>query len=257
MNEVGAGRARIILKVISLKTSVERRRSVSENLSSLNGILWSFFDGFRSDTPSTFEYRADKARKHLGREMSPSEIGCAKSHLAVIERFLLDDVSDWLLVIEDDVWVDVAFDFLALVHFLEARAINYMRLYARWMKPFDLIEFWGERQLIRYRTEPYGSQGYLINRVAAARFLKTVTSVNTTLDIELGTFYINGLELYAIFPFPIIERAVPSTLQAGRDVERRKKPQFSLARLSYRIQHKLLKFGANVAFRATHRTKRL
>ncbi len=250
-------RPRIVLKVISLTTSIERRRFVSENLSGLSGIPWSFFDAFRSDTPSTFEYSADEARKRLGRELGPSEIGCSKSHLAVIETFLREGDADWLFVIEDDVWVDVSFDFLALVDFLESRKLNHTRLYARWMKPYDLIAFWGERQLIRYRTEPYGLQGYLINRAAAARFLKTVTHVSTTVDVEMGAFYINGLELYAVFPFPIIERAVPSTLQAGRVAAGRAKEKSSFAHLIYRIRHRLLKARSNLVFRATHKTMRL
>jgi len=253
--EAGA-RARIVLKAISLTTSVERRRLVSENLSGLSGFTWSFFDAYRGDTPSTFEYSAAEARRRLGRELGPSEIGCSKSHFGVIETFLREDNADWLFVIEDDVWVDVNFDFLGLVDFLESRKLDHIRLYARWMKPFDLLAFWGERQLIRYRTEPYGLQGYLINGAAATRFLKTVTDVSTTTDIEMGAFYAHGLELYALFPFPVIERAVPSTLQDGRVAADRAKPSFSLAHQLYRIRSRILKAKANLVFRATHRTMR-
>lgn len=233
-------------RVISLETSVDRRRLVAENLKDFQ-IPWRFFDALRGDDHCVYLPDEKNQIVRFGRNLTNSEIGCFKSHVTAMSEFETCPDLKWLLVIEDDVWVDTLFDFKALAEWLESQGINYLRLYARRWKSADVVAYWNDRQFIRFKTDPYGAQAYLINRAGAEAFRRSFKSIDMPIDDELGRFWLHGLEIYALFPFPVIERAATSTLQSDRSLM--PVPNAGFRRQLVRAFDYLLKARANVRSR--------
>jgi glycosyl transferase family 25 len=243
---------RFAIRVISLTSSHERRLAVSENLRGL-GLSWEFFDGLTVDSQSELEPRPDRQLTRFGRPLTKGEVGCFKSHFATIAAFSRDPRLDWLLVLEDDVWLDTAFPFFDILEILEHRRIPYLRLFARRFKPADVILQHGQHQLIRFRTDPYGAQAYIVSRAGAGSFIRSVKSIDMPIDDEIGRFWRHGLEPYAIFPFPAVERYVRSSLQHERDLNPMNIRAFTLRRHTQRVCEKIIKTGSNLAFRVSNR----
>ncbi|MFN3146563.1 MAG: glycosyltransferase family 25 protein [Paracoccaceae bacterium] len=99
---------KLSLRVVSLADSAARRAAVAENLGA-SGLDWAFFDACRADTPSLLDVDAGAQRDSFGRALTGAEIGCFKSHAAVLAAFDEDPALDWLMVAEDDVWIDTDF----------------------------------------------------------------------------------------------------------------------------------------------------
>lgn len=202
--------------VVSLKEATARRAQVEQSLAELD-IPWSFLDASRVDTPSTLAYDEERSKQRFGRSLTPGEIGCFKSHIQALEEFDRAPELDWLVVMEDDVWFDTAFSLCDLVGQIRSTGVGYIKLYARHWKPGIVVGTYGERQVVRMKTDTYGTQCYVISRQAARRFMDTVQSICRPIDDEMGRFWENGLEIYTIFPFPACERAVSSTLNVQRN----------------------------------------
>jgi glycosyl transferase family 25 len=235
-------------KVISMRNRGDRRDMVARHLADWT-ISWSFFDACTALSPSRFQTDLQRQYRRYGRALTPSEIGCAKSHLAVLEAFVSESPCDWLLVLEDDVWVDPLFDLPALVAYLSQRDVHYLRLFAKYWKPAKVLGRWRDRQVIRFKTDPYGSQAYLIDKTGAASLLRTTRSIDLTIDDELGRFWINRLPIYAIYPFPVCEMQSASGIEQERQSAAR--AGRSVARETTRVFNKAEKLSENVRLAMT------
>lgn len=213
------GRDDIAIRVVSLRESRERRARMAETLAA-QPLPWAFHDGCRATTPCGLTSDPAAQAEAFGRPLTAAEVGCFKSHHTALAAFDEAPELRWLLVLEDDVWLDPAFDVAALVAVLEREGIGYLRLYARsWQRATARASF-GERQILFVHSDPYGTQGYLIRRAEAAAFRAHARSVLRPVDDELGRFWEHGIETHMIFPFPMVERAVPSTIAGARDTAR-------------------------------------
>ena len=220
---------RLAIRVISLSGSAERRAGVEGNLAG-SGLDWAFLDASAPDDPGPLQADPQGCRDRFGRVLTPGEIGCFKSHMRALALFDADPALDWLLVMEDDVWIDTAFPYGALADWLDARDIGFLRLFAReWRMAYPRYRF-GERQVLFLASDPYGTQGYLISRAAAARFRAGVRAITRPIDDEMGRFWENGLDNHLLFPFPLIERHMPSTMNAARDASVQARPAPDLRR---------------------------
>lgn len=248
----GATPSLLEARVISLPTSHDRRASVGENLRHLP-FRWRFFDAMAGDAPSPLHESAERQIARFGRRLGAGEIGCFKSHIALLEDFARRPDPCWLLVIEDDVWIDTGFPFADIVALLEREGIHYLRLFARRHKAADVVRDLGTRQLIRFRTDPHGTQAYLIDRAGAERLRSTLRSIDMPIDDAMGRFWTHGLDPYAIFPFPAVERGA-SLIQSARDaaLEDRRRPGMArrvrqarmfLAKRAYNLGHRLGRRG--------------
>ena len=93
--------------VISLKDAVQRRASIVAQLSSM-GLEFEFQDAIYGKNLSSEEVQklVDQriAYRYEGFQLTPGEIGCALSHLAVYKR-IIDEKIPYALIFEDDVVV--------------------------------------------------------------------------------------------------------------------------------------------------------
>lgn len=210
---------------------------------------WRFFDALGPDGPCAIGEDPVRQIIEYRRHLTPGELGCYKSHHKVLSDFVADTRSDWLMVMEDDVWFDTEFDCHRLVEQLDKRGIGYIRLFAKAFKHADVVDHLDGRELIRFRTDPVGLQIFLISHKAAARAVASIDAITTAIDHELGRFWHNGLDNYSIFPFPALERASPSTIGHETAEERalRRNPPL-LRRLGFRVNGYLGKHFANLRY---------
>ena len=78
----------MLVKVINLETDIVRRQAIEENLKGFNGGKWSFFSALRGDAPSEYLSNATGQLIRYGRELGFGEIGCFKSHVAIMKDFV-------------------------------------------------------------------------------------------------------------------------------------------------------------------------
>ena len=89
--------------VISLKSSVQRRKYITEQFNSL-GLDFSFFEAYLgTDYYNNPAYYDDKkANKHLHRSLMTGEVGCSLSHNALYKKIAEEHIP-YALICEDDI----------------------------------------------------------------------------------------------------------------------------------------------------------
>ncbi len=209
-----AGRTKVV--VISLPEAADRRATFTERARGTT-IRWTWFDAHRELAPA-LSHDPDEAIVAKGRPMFPGELGCYSSHYAAWERFL-DSGESQLLVLEDDTIVDWGFLEKLVTVDLQPAGISYLRLYAKRPCAFrELLRNAVEQQrtLIEYLDRPLGTQGYVLTREGAQRFLRHCRRVRRPLDDELDRSWEHGVACLGIFPFPLIEESTASTIGPER-----------------------------------------
>lgn len=89
--------------VVNLDGSVDRLADISARLAgfNINFERVPAFDGRKLNLSAIDDYDAVRAERYMGRALVGGEIGCYRSHLDVVSRFLESDAS-YALVLEDD-----------------------------------------------------------------------------------------------------------------------------------------------------------
>lgn len=202
--------------VISLPEATDRRARFTDRARG-TAIPWTWFDAHRGLAPG-LTHDPDEAIVAKGRPLDPGELGCYSSHYAAWRMFL-ESGAPQLLVLEDDTIVDWGFlEKLATVD-LQTAGVRYLRLYAKRPCGFrevlrDAIQ--QQRTLIEYLDRPLGTQGYLMTRDGAQRFLQHCRRVRRPLDDELDRSWDHGIPCLCIFPFPVIEQSAASSIGEAR-----------------------------------------
>ena len=117
-------RPMISLKVVSLERSHERRAFMQRQLDDL-GLPFRFFNAIDGS-----KMTATKFREAVGVKLTPGEIGCGLSHLAVI-REIAEGEHEYAAILEDDVFI-----------LPEARKFLDEQ-YLRSLPPFDVLQLDG------------------------------------------------------------------------------------------------------------------
>jgi glycosyl transferase family 25 len=201
--------------VISLASAAERRAGFAERARD-TGLAWSFFDAHRELGPA-LDYRPEDAVVAKGRPMFPGELGCYSSHYhAWLE--LLDSRASQMIVLEDDTIVDWSFLERAATVDFEAGGVAYLRFFAKRPCAFRLhgeaVE--PKRYLVEFAGYAHGTQGYVITRRGAERFVRHCRTVRRPVDIEMDRAWDHGVPCLAVFPFPVIEISTASTIGPDR-----------------------------------------
>ena len=208
--------ARTSTVVISLPDAAERRAGFTERARG-TAVSWAWFDAHRELAPP-LSYAQDDAIVAKGRPMFPGELGCYSSHYAAWQAFL-STASMQLLVLEDDTIVDWSFVEKLVAVDLDAAGVRYLRLYAKRPCAYrEVLRNVVERQrtLVEYLDRPLGTQGYLMTRAGAERFVRHCRTVRRPLDDELDRSWDHGVSCFGVYPFPLIEQAASSTIEPAR-----------------------------------------
>lgn len=234
--------SRIHVKVISLAES-ERRAYMADQLTRLGG-NWSFFDACRS-VPDGLTYTDKLARKTRGRTLSRGEIGCFASHYTLWQLLLNDTSLEGLIILEDDVCVNI--DFLKrFIETAESGAVpyDYIRLYGKYPARIVDREAFLDRHIIEFGWMTYGTQGYYIGRKSAEKFMSSISAIQRPIDDEMDRFWANGVPVRAIFPFPLFELQLGSTIEGTR---RKLDPPLGADRIQWMLTRIKEKIWRNLA----------
>lgn len=237
----------IVGRVVSLPNADARRTAMLPNLEAMP-FPCAFFDALGGDAPSPLTVDQSRQSKFFGRILGYGELGCFKSHHAVMQDFLDNLDADWLLVLEDDVWIDAEFPFADFARLFAGNGIDYFRLFARRAKPADVMFIIGQRQVIRYRSDPFGTQAYMISRAGASRFLAHARAIDRPIDDELGRFWEHGLDAYAVYPFPAVERGASQIEKDRSSSHATQKAKRGKAGLFHRLSSASSKRAYNLRF---------
>ena len=175
--------------------------------------------------------------------MYPGELGCYSSHYAAWTAFLASGAPQ-LVVLEDDTIVDWNFLVKLAKVDLQAAGVRYLRLYAKHPCAFrrvlrNAIE--QQRSLIEFFDRPYGTQGYVITRDGAQRFVSHCRVVPRPLDDALDRWWDHGVPNLCVFPFPVIEKSTVSSIGPARFDQFRIPPRLRARRYQMKLTDRLLK----------------
>lgn len=202
-----------IVHVISLPDSL-RRPAMACQLDAVDGLEWCFFDAARTP-PATIDYDPAAARRAIRRELTPGELGCYGSHVALWQR-IASGADDVAVVLEDDLLIDPGFfaDLPAVVAALAQHP--FVRLHAKAPTSARIIGRVAGRHVVRYRGAAIGAQGYILRREGAQRWLDSIAAVVRPVDDEMERYWAHGIANIGLHPYPIIERMGPSTIEDTR-----------------------------------------
>ena len=198
--------------VISLDTSTQRRAEFSESASGVD-LDWFFFSAHNSIV-FPLSYNDRDAIRHCGRALFPAELACYASHFKCWE-WLANSKFDQALILEDDVIVDWS-AITKLVQFnLSAHPIELLRLYATHPIKCKIVMYRflsAHCHLVRTEGWHLGAQGYMLTKAGACRLAEKYANITIPLDWVLMRYWEHGLGNFLLFPFPIIEKNIPSTI---------------------------------------------
>ena len=242
-----------LVVVVSLPDAADRRAAFSQRASETT-IRWAWFDAHR-ELSSALPHDPDEAIVAKGRPMYPGELGCYSSHYAAWRTFL-DSGAPQMLVLEDDTIVDWGFLEKLVTLDLQAAGVAYLRLYAKRPCAFrevlrDAVE--QQRTLVEYLDRPLGTQGYVMTREGARRFLRHCRRVRRPLDDELDRSWEHGVACLGIFPFPVIEQSTASTIGPARFERFRIPGRLRLRRQAMKMRDRALRLRQRIR-RFTART---
>jgi glycosyl transferase, family 25 len=132
---------------------------------------------------------------------------------------LLASDADQYIVLEDDVIVDWKALVQLYEHNFSSDGHDYIRLfYKRPTKFLTIREKYISRNtsLISLLGRAYGTQGYIVTREGAKRLLPACLEVRRPIDDQMDRFWEHGVPNLSIFPFPILEEAVTSSIGIDR-----------------------------------------
>lgn len=209
---MGQMTVRTAIRVVSMSDADTRRRTFVKNACDARN-EWEFFSAY-SGVVAPLAYDQRLTRKRFGRDLHPGELGCYASHYKLWEWFSASEFEQ-LIVFEDDVLIDwMAINEIAR-HNLSALGIDLVKLYAThdFKIKEKLYRFASPHaHLLRVKGLILGTQGYVVSKNAARELLRVAKQVYLPIDWVMARYWDYGVPNYCYFPFPVIERFVPSAI---------------------------------------------
>lgn len=203
----------IPILVISLQRAHERRRLMRAQLELPGMPPYRFLDALdaRAAGAERLAGLADRAAslRHIGRQLTATEIACAHSHLQAYEHILASRLPA-AIVLEDDVLLSCQFTtvvgrVLPMIDPTQRQVVL--------LSHMDRYSAWGGRPVDRLRTlypvyEAYGAHAYLITASAAKSMLERLRPLHTMADdwryfAMAGVTEVRGLVPYLVGTSPL------------------------------------------------------
>lgn len=186
-----------------------------------------------------------------GTPLTPGEIGCYASHLAIMQRVASGALPSPMLVLEDDVALphDIARTIERLLETLPT-AWDIVRLSYPSKRVMQNVAPLGVADLVRYTHVPVSTGGYLISRAGARKFLAPRPR-DLPIDQDLRRVWAWRLSTYGVSPPPIRadafgESSIDAIASRCADAKR-KSDERRLRRARetlWRFAHGMREFGA-------------
>jgi glycosyl transferase family 25 len=202
--------------VLSLEESVDRRIEVSRHLRAIDlpFQLFPAVDGCRLGPAELRSiYSEEDAHRALGRPMTPGEIGCSLSHLAIYQRMISADL-DGLVVLEDDARAKAGLRFVLermeqWPHDWEVMYLYHLGNDANHISLRRQAPLGPRHRIVRFSDRPLCTVAYAIRASAARKLLRAGFPVSVPADELLNGYAIPvDLRRYGIHPV-VVEHSAP------------------------------------------------
>lgn len=225
--------SRMEIVVISLIECHERRRYVSEQLRKV-GAEFRFFEVERfKEYPPSYD-RAARWRIH-GNDLNLSEVGCYDSHYRVWKELLASQDQMWC-VLEDD--VDIDDHFVPTLQAIASTSLpfGFMRLADYGAENSWQIACLPNGSIVKdHRKQPFGMQGYVIHRDAAAILVEHARNIIYAVDDMVSRTWEHGVRTLSVTPSVVHHRndllgTTIGRIKAKRTLLQKLKREFYMAR---------------------------
>ncbi|HMW03240.1 MAG TPA: glycosyltransferase family 25 protein [Acidobacteriota bacterium] len=189
--------------VISLRRSTERRAHITQHLKEHN-LPFEFFDAIDGQTLTPDQlacYDAQQACQCMGRELVPSEIAIALSHLTLYQR-MVDQNLDEVLILEDDVVLKPEFLEILSRKSSFPKGWELVLLCHTW----GILSAWYRQpifrttEVVRFSRSAVSSAAYLLRQSGARKLLVAGYPIRVPSDHLTGGKIKTNVNLYGISP---------------------------------------------------------
>jgi glycosyl transferase family 25 len=206
--------------VVSLARATDRREFVERAFADA-GLPFEIFpavDGRELAPADVAAYSSRRAMYEYGDELGPGILGCALSHLRVLERMVAEGIPE-LVVFEDDARPDSRLRDVLLARKAlppDYDVVTFHSLFG-WAaaEPVSSEPLVDAFHVCEYQRTPMGTQAYLITRRAAERVLEVGYPVALPSDELLFRAHPAGLRVYGIEPTLVVHEEFPSEIRAA------------------------------------------
>lgn len=202
--------------VISDKENAERRENVCNEFGKHN-LEFSFFDAIMANKMPKEEL-STKALKDTF--LTPSEIGCALSHIGVYKKFLESNQKS-IMICEDDIFITEYFDKTVIEkirEFVEFSDEPRLVVLQKSIYHHKRVQNIAGNMNIYSARNLFCTHGYIINRAAAHNIMSIQNPVRFEIDAYKFYYWLNLCKLYCLDKNLILqqdEEVMASTVDSG------------------------------------------
>lgn len=182
--------------MINLPHQNIRRTEIINQLTKLNITNYEFIAAIDGKNLNEIEYFNDpkKTLRHISRELTLTEIGCAMSHLKTYKK-LIEDKLDLGIIVEDDVMFEESFLDQFEKDSYDILLLGSTSVYHKKFSPgiYDISQWW----------EAYGAYAYVITKFGALKMLNYFKEINHPID-SWRTLQKHGIVIKWITPSRVI-----------------------------------------------------
>lgn len=201
----------ILILVINLDRSADRLGDMARKLDSM-GLSFERIVAVDGSTLTEERKRGVYRKRFWRRELTAGEIGCYLSHLKAM-RYMLEKKVDKAIILEDDVELSEEFRLIALGHKDIKLDFDILKLKGRVPAKQTYFEVspHSDKKIISVFTS-YGSAAYLLTEKGARRVLDRLSVIKYPYDNDLFCNWRNGLTIYNLFPYPVHQSGIATTI---------------------------------------------
>ena len=183
--------------VINLERAQDRRESISQQLAQQN-ISFEFYpavDGRLDKSYAQTYYRNFSRLIRYARPLSDSQIGGFASHYKLWLKCI--ELNQPIVILEDDIYLKE--NFAEKLEFCFTKISKYH--YLRFMGVFPRAKYEVEPGIECYIKTPTGAQGYMLDPVAAQKFIQFANKLwIEPVDNYMDRFWLHGMRPYVLAP---------------------------------------------------------
>lgn len=212
------------IQVISLKTSDQRRESISRQFELLD-TEFEFFDAITPEyAPEHINgYDEEEFTVNCGRPATATEIACYASHLALWRRCVEEGVP--YLILEDDALLDDMFLTGLLVASSQMSKLGFIRLSVPEPSTSVIIRKFGPISIHYCCRVPLIALGYAISPGTAEQLVRHGATIEEPVDKYLQRYWRHDQPVFAVEP-PVVRLADHAAVS---DIGAREMPKLSLS----------------------------
>ena len=170
-----------------------------------------------------------------------SHIGVYLSHIKALQAFLASD-EPFGVILEDD--VEFAHDFLLLMNALldNSRSWDVAKLGGNHSgTPIPLLKLDDTHRLVALTTRHTGATGYVVNRLAAQRYIERLLPMRVPYDHSFDRAWYFRIKFRAVMPLPIRHPAGREST-TKQSINFRKPNKYKLPKLMHRSENEVRRF---------------